>query len=64
MHEVKVPRNCLSSQLEICPLCNDTASVCTPSQTIKLCVDPPFRTECSKCKIWWTSYKKEFWSKQ
>lgn len=57
---VDVPRRCIESTLEICPRCHDTKTVSTPLQTIKLSVDPPYRTECSKCKIYWTTYRTEF----
>lgn len=54
---IEVPKNCISSVLEICPKCGDTKTVSTPSQTIKLTPNPPYRTECGGCKIWWTTYK-------
>ena len=57
---IDVPRNCISSMLEVCPLCKDTKTTSIPAQTIKLTVDPPYRTECSKCGIWWYSYRKDF----
>jgi hypothetical protein len=60
MEYLNVPKNCISSRLEICPLCSDTKTVTTPSQTIKLSVDPEYRTECSKCDIWWNTYKTKF----
>lgn len=47
----------LESKLTICPLCHDTKTVSIPLQTIKLSVDPEYRTECNKCKIWWHSYR-------
>jgi hypothetical protein len=56
-HEGKVV---MESKLEICPLCHDTKTVSTPLQTIKLSVDPEYRTECHKCKVWWYTYKTEF----
>ena len=54
---VKVPRDCISSRVEICPLCSDTKTVSTPAQTTKLTIDPPYRTECIKCEIWWDTYR-------
>jgi hypothetical protein len=57
MREVKVPRNCISSRVEICPQCSNTKTVSTPAQTIHLTIDPPYRTECNKCDIWWTTYR-------
>ncbi len=49
----------IETKLEICPLCHDTKTVSTPlNQTIHLSVDPEYRTECSKCKVWWHTYKK------
>lgn len=54
---VDVPKNCISAKLPICPLCSNTNSTEIPLQTIKLCVDPPYRTECHDCQVWWESYK-------
>jgi hypothetical protein len=59
MRYLEVPYHCISAQLEICPLCNDTKTVTTPLQTVKLSIDPEYRTECSKCDIWWKTYKKK-----
>ncbi len=50
----------IESNLEICPLCHDTKTVSTPLQTIKMIIDPEYRTECHKCKVWWYTYKTEF----
>tara|TARA_R110002051_G_C8434973_1_gene454050 strand:+ start:94 stop:387 length:294 start_codon:yes stop_codon:yes gene_type:complete len=50
----------IESNLEICPLCHDTRTVSTPLQTIKMIIDPEYRTECHKCKVWWHTYKTEF----
>ena len=50
----------MESKLEICPLCHNTKTVSTPQQTTKLTIDPEYRTECSKCKVWWYTYKTEF----
>jgi len=58
MNYLKVPRNCISSQLPICPMCGDTKCVEIPQQVLKLTVDTPYRTECKKCNIYWDSYKK------
>ena len=50
----------IESNLEICPLCRDTKTVSTPLQTIKMIIDPEYRTECHKCKVWWYTYRTEF----
>jgi len=50
----------IESILEICPLCHDTKTVSTPMQTIKMIIDPEYRTECHKCKVWWYTYRTEF----
>ncbi len=57
MKYLEVPKGCISSKLPICPICGDTKYVEIPQQTIKLSVDPPYRTECKKCDICWDSYK-------
>ena len=53
-------REVIESKLEICPLRHDTKTVSTPPQTIKAIADPEYRTECSKCKVWWHTYRTEF----
>tara|TARA_R110000822_G_scaffold7716_2_gene31440 strand:+ start:2700 stop:2975 length:276 start_codon:yes stop_codon:yes gene_type:complete len=50
----------IESNLEICPLCHDTKVVSTPLQTTKMIIDPEYRTECHKCKVWWYTYRTEF----
>lgn len=57
---IEVPHNCIESVVEICPLCHDTKTVSVPSLCVKLEIDPSYRTECSKCKVWWYTHKKEF----
>lgn len=56
---VDVPRGCIESVLLMCPLCSDTKSVRRPPQTIILTPNPPYRTECDNCEIWWET-RKEF----
>lgn len=58
MDYLEIPLDCISSTVPICPLCNDTKTVTIPSQTVILTPNPPYRTECSKCNIWWESYKE------
>ena len=57
---IEVPTNCISSTVEICPLCSNTKTVTTPAQTTKLSTNPSYRTECHECKAWWYTYKTEF----
>ncbi len=52
----------IESSLKICPLCHDTKTVSTPPQTITLSMNPKYKTECSKCKVWWHTYRPiEYW---
>ncbi len=57
MRFVDVPEDCISVKLPICPECNDTKFVSTPPQTITLSANARnYKTECSKCKIYWKTY--------
>lgn len=47
----------IESVLLVCPKCHDTKTVSVPPQTIQTSVNPPYRTECSKCRIWWKTYR-------
>ncbi len=56
---IDIPDDCISAKLPICPKCNDTKYVNTPPQTITLSTNARnYRTECSKCKIYWRTYGK------
>jgi hypothetical protein len=58
---VKVPKNSIAGLLEICPECNNTDQVESEKiDSIKMEIDQPYMCTCNRCKIMWTSYKKNF----
>ena len=56
----KLPLDHISRVVDICPICQNTKTVSTPIQAIKLSIDPEYRTECSECQIYWHSKRKNF----
>lgn len=53
--EIDLPRDCISTKLDICPLCNDTKSSSEPYKTTKMSFYLEYMNYCDSCNVKWVT---------